>query len=77
MILSRSSRIPQHCSLKIRPSCHTLSNALDISRKTDQASRVGLQSKAVNIVWTIDSNWFMVESAGRKPDWFGFNKLFT
>ena len=36
-------------SLKSKPSCHTLSNAFDISKKTDLTSRVGLQSNASNI----------------------------
>ena len=35
-------------SLKSKPSCHTLSNAFDISKKTDLTSRVGLQSNALN-----------------------------
>ena len=36
-------------SLKSKPSCHTLSNAFDISKKTDLTSRVGLQSNASNL----------------------------
>ena len=36
-------------SLKSKPSCHTLSNAFNTSKKTDLTSRVGLQSNASNI----------------------------
>ena len=50
--LSTSQRswpeIPHRSSSKISASCHTLSNALDISRYTERTSRGGLQSKASN-----------------------------
>ena len=36
-------------SLKSKPSCHSLSNDFDISKKTDITSRAGLQSNASNI----------------------------
>ena len=41
--------MPIDLSLKSKPSCQTLSNALDISKKTDITLRDGLQSKASNI----------------------------
>ena len=74
--LIRERRFPDtpHCSsLKMSPSCQTLSNALEISRYTDRTSRGGLQSNASNIVCVMEINWLTVESPGRKPDWFGFN----
>ena len=37
--------MPLHSSLYDRPSCHTLSNALDKSRETAQFSLLGLQSQ--------------------------------
>ena len=56
-------------SLKSKPSCHTLSNAFDISKKTDLTSRVGLQSNASNISCVIASSWFTQESDWRKYDY--------
>ena len=53
----------------MRPSCQTLSNALEMSRKTLLISTVGLLSKAVCISCIVDSNWAILESPGRKPDW--------
>ena len=52
----------------MKPSCQTLSNALEMSRKTPLTSAVGLLSKAVYISCIIDSNWTIHESPGRKPD---------
>ena len=43
-------------SLKGKPSRHTLSNAFDVSKKTDLTSRVGLQSSASNISCVIASS---------------------
>ena len=43
-------------SLKSKLSCHTLSHAFDISKKTDLTYRVGLQSDASNISCVIASN---------------------
>ena len=57
--------------IKMKPSCQTLSNALEMSRKTPFTSAVGLLSKAVYISCIIDSNWTIHESPGRKPDWDG------
>ena len=55
-------------NLKMRPSCQTLSNALEMSRKTPLTSTVGLLAKAVCISFIIDSNWAILESPVRKPD---------
>ena len=53
----------------MRPSCQTLSNALEMSRKALLTSAVGLLSKAVCISFIIDRKWAIHESPGRKPDW--------
>ena len=50
-----------------------MSIAFGISKKTDLTSRGGLQSNTSNISCVIASNWFIQESDGRKPDWFGFS----
>ena len=50
------------------PSCHTLSKALEMSRKTPLTSIVGSQSKDELISCTIDNNCEIHESPGRKPD---------
>ena len=52
-----------------------MSNALDKSKKTDLTFRDGLQSKASNISCVMAINWFMHESEGRNPDWFGFSSF--
>ena len=39
--------IPMHLSLYNKPQCHTLSNALEISRKTPLTSKLELASKAL------------------------------
>ena len=36
-----------HLSLYNKPSCHTLSDALEISRKTPLTSKLGFASKAL------------------------------
>ena len=57
-----------HCfSLKIIPSCHTLSKALHMSRYTLRTSK--LSSKDWYLSWVIDQSWLMQESPGLKPDW--------
>ena len=53
------------------PSCQTLSNAFDISKKTPLTSIVGFSSKAVWISWIIDNNWAIHESPGRKVYYSG------
>ena len=52
----------------MRPSCQTLLNALEMSRKTPLTSVVGFFSKAVCMSCIIDSNWVIHESPGIKPD---------
>ena len=47
-------------SLKMIPSCHTLSNAFEISRKTILTSRPS--SKELYVSWVIDNSWLMQES---------------
>ena len=61
-------------SLKSKPSCHTLSNAFDISKKTDLTSRVGLHSNTSNILGVIAS-WVMKESEWQNSDCLGFISL--
>ena len=48
------------------PSSHTLSKALEMSRKTPLTTTVGSQSKDEFISWTIDNNCEIHESPGRK-----------
>ena len=72
---SNASEIPIDLSLKISPSCHTLSKALDIFKKTPRNSRVGYASKAEYILWTMDNSWFTQESLARKPDWSAESNL--
>ena len=52
-----SPDIPFCCNLKSKPSCQTLSNALDISRKTPLTSWPS--SNAKRILCAIDSNWLL------------------
>ena len=70
---SNSPSTPYDFNLKTRPSCQTLSNALEMSRKTPLTSTVGLLSKAVCISCIIDSNWAILESSKwprlRTPTW--------
>ena len=63
----RFSEIPYWFNLSMRPSCHTLSKALDISRKTPLTSRP--LSNESQISWVIDKSWFTQESPSLKPDW--------
>ena len=46
----------------------TLSNALDISKKTPLTSWELGWSKEEKIKWDIETNWFVHESPGLKPD---------
>ena len=57
------------------PSCQTLSNAFDISKKTPLTSTVGFSSKAVWISWIIDNNWAIHESPGGKAHWESVKSL--
>ena len=60
--------MPMDLSLKSKPSCHTLSDAFNISKKTGLTSKVGLQSNTSDISCVIANDWFMEESDQRKPD---------
>ena len=60
--------MPFYFNLKIIPSCHTLSNAFDISRKTLLTSNPS--SSDLYISRVIDKSWLTQESPGLKPDWF-------
>ena len=61
--------MPFCSSLKITPSCQTLSKALHISKKTLLTSIPS--SKDLRISWIIDNSWFIQESPGLKPNWWG------
>ena len=52
------------------PSCHALSKAFEISKKTALISREGLQSNILYIVRTMERSWYLLESCGWKPDWY-------
>ena len=67
--------MPYDFNLMMRPSCQTLLNAFEMSRKTPLTSTVGFSSNAVCISWIIDSSWAMHESPGRNPDWEGGKSL--
>ena len=54
-------------SLKRRPLCHTLSNALLMSQNTARTSLPS--SKDLQNVLYISTSWFTVESPGIKPDY--------
>ena len=59
---SNSPSVPNDFNLKIRPSCQTLSNAFEMSRKTPLTLTVGFLSKVVCVSFIIDSNWAIIES---------------
>ena len=69
-----SPQIPFWRSLKISPSCHTLSKALEISRNIPRTSSPIL--KALKISWLIERSWLMQEFPGLNPKWFGKSRLF-
>ena len=60
--------MPYDLSLNSKPSCQTLSNALEMSRKTPRVSSEGQESKFVNISCVIARSWETQESCLRKPD---------
>ena len=66
---------PNICNLKSKPSCHTLSNALDISRKASLTS--GPSSNPERISCASDSKWLVQESPGLNPEYFGNIKFFS
>ena len=47
-----------HFTLQISPSCHTVSKALNISKKIPLTSKGGLKSKDVYMSCTIESSWY-------------------
>ena len=69
IILFSSPDVPLCCNLKSKPFSQTISNALDISRKTSLNSRPS--SNAERISGAIDCNWLEQESPGLSPDCFG------
>ena len=58
-----------------RPSCQTLSNSLEMSKKTSLTSAGGLLSKLVFISWIMDKSWAIHESPGKKTDCEGVKSL--
>ena len=53
----------------MRPSCQTLSNAFDISRKTPLTSNP--LSNYLYISWVIAKRWYMQEPTGLNPNLLG------
>ena len=64
---SKFPDMPFWVSLKMIPSCHTLSNAFAISRNILLTSRP--LSKELYTSCVIDNSWLIQESPGLKPDW--------
>ena len=56
-------------NLKIIPSCHTLLNVFDISRKTLLA--LNPSSKDLHILRVVDKIWLKLKSPGLRHDGFG------
>ena len=65
---SKLHDIPCWVNLKILRSCQTLSNALEMSKKTPLTSWPSSRDLWASHV--IDTIWFTQESPGLKPDWF-------
>ena len=76
MSLRRLLLTPLLLSLSKRPSCQTLSNDLDRSKKTPQISNQRLASKALKMFCVIAISWYMQGSLGLNPDWLLLEKLF-
>ena len=72
---SKFPDMPFWVNWKTIPSCHTLSNAFEILRKTLLTSRPS--SKELYISWVIDKSWLIQESPGLKPDWMEEISLFS
>ena len=66
-ITNKLPQIPLRRYLWISPSYHTLSNAVDVSRKTPYTSNP--LSKPLKTSWVIAINWLMQESPGLKTVW--------
>ena len=68
-IFSKLPDMPFCFNWKKRPSCHTLSNAFDISRNTPRISWPSFIEWYISSV--IDSTWFIQVSPGLMPVWTG------
>ena len=68
--------IPLFFSLYRSPSCQTLTNAFDKSKKTSRTSNGRLASDALKILWVIERSWSTQESFGLKLDWVLLSRLF-
>ena len=64
--------MPFYFNCYIRPSCNTLSKALDMYRNTSKPL-----SKELKISWVIDRGWLTQESPGLNPDCFGKIRLLS
>ena len=60
--------IPFCFNLKIKPLCHSLSKAFNMSENTDWTS--WWSSKDLQTWWVIDKSWLIHRSPGLKPDWY-------
>ena len=74
-VLKRLSDMPFCFNLKIKPLCHTLSKAFDMSKYTNQTS--WSYSKDYYIWCIIDRSCYVKESPGLKPNWLGDIKLYS
>ena len=72
---SNLPEMPFSWSLNIRPSCHTLSNALHISKNTPRTSKP--LSKDLYISCVIERSWLTQESPPLKLDWCDDIKLLS
>ena len=61
-------------SLRRKPLCQTLSNALDKFKKT---SNDRLALNALKILWVIEISWLTQESFGLSPDWILLRRLLS
>ena len=57
-------------------SCQPLSIALDKSKEPPRTSNVGLEHKALKMLWVIEVSWFMHESFGVNHYWLLFRSFF-
>ena len=67
--------MPFWISLKMIPSCYTLSNAFEISR--NRLLTLRLSSKELYLSWMIGTSWLIQESSSLKPDWLEEISLFA
>ena len=71
----RFPETPFKDSLRINPSCHTLSKAFGITKETPFTSNPSLNGLCIS--WVIASNWLMQESPGLNPGWLGETNLLS